>query len=285
MIEDEGEYDVGDDDPGAALNVEDDVATTPAANADDATEVAQYIRPEVLDLYEVYSYRHAAAILGTSFRAEFDELQDALMAFRLTRREIGLPGGNESIIPKKIARSLRPLGWAEARVQGDLLVRMQKYDEEFEGNKVRKLKRPEVETRTLQNFIDGHKIDFVKGQVAFDLEWNSKDQTFDRDLYAFRAFHDCGLIAAGVMLTRGASMSTIFPSIPLLDKAGNPVLEKTGRKNGQVKDVRAKYGASTTWMGKLLYRLNAGRHGGCPVLAFGITPAVLDEEGRGNVEA
>jgi hypothetical protein len=38
-----------------------------------------------------------------------------------------------------------------------------------------------------------------------------------------------------------------------------------------------KYGAATTWMGKLLYRLNAGRHGGCPVLVFGITPEVIED--------
>lgn len=30
---------------------------------------------------------------------------------------------------------------------------------------------------------NGHNIDFLKGRVAFDLEWNSKDQTFDRDLF------------------------------------------------------------------------------------------------------
>ena len=43
------------------------------------------------------------------------------------------------------------------------------------------------------------------------------------------------------------------------------------------KTVSAKYGASTTWMGKLLYRLNAGRHGGCPVLVFGITPKLIED--------
>ena len=38
-----------------------------------------------------------------------------------------------------------------------------------------------------------------------------------------------------------------------------------------------KYGASTTWMGKLLPRLNSRRNGGCPVLAVGIRkPCVVD---------
>jgi hypothetical protein len=39
----------------------------------------------------------------------------------------------------------------------------------------------------------------------------------------------------------------------------------------------AKYGASTTWWGKLVYRLNAGRNGGCPVLALGITPTCVTD--------
>jgi hypothetical protein len=39
----------------------------------------------------------------------------------------------------------------------------------------------------------------------------------------------------------------------------------------------SKYGASTTWMGKLIYRLNAGRNGGCPVLAIGIKPTAVSD--------
>ena len=146
--------------------------------------------------------------------------------------------------------------------------------------KARKIKRAEGEPRLIENFIDGHKIDYVKDRVAFDLEWNSKDQTFDRDLYALRAFHECGLISAGIMATRSASLNPVFEVVPQLTKTGEPDLHKTGAKAGQPKNVRAKYGASTTWMGKLLYRLNAGRHGGCPVLVFGITPKLITDWGQ-----
>ena len=41
--------------------------------------------------------------------------------------------------------------------------------------------------------------------------------------------------------------------------------------------VKSKYGASTTWMGKLKYRLDSRRQGGCPILAIGI--------GKENVKA
>lgn len=245
-----------------------DVDLTPETNADSPADIEKYISEDVRELYDVYSYRHAAAILATSFPDELEDLERALLAFRISKRDIGMPGGNESEIPKKISQTLRPAGWVEARIQGDLLVRMQEYSEEFqEDGKVKKIKYPEKEARRIENFIDGHKIDYVKDRVAFDLEWNSKDQTFDRDLYAMRAFHECGLVSLGVMLTRSEKLNPVFERIPQLDKSGNEV----GRT------VRAKYGASTTWMGKLLYRLNAGRHGGCPVLVFGITPKLITD--------
>lgn len=256
----------------------DDVALRPGPNADDAADVARYISAEVRSRYEVYSYRHAAAILATSFPGELAEIERALLDFGMTTRDIGMPGGNESDIPKKYSHLLRPHGWVETRIQGDLLVRMQEFDEELLANgKTRKLKRPEGEPHLIENFIDGHKIDYVKGRVACDLEWNSKDQTFDRDLYAMRAFHECGLISAGVVVTRSASMNPVFDVVQQLDKSGNPEFIKDGPRAGQSKPVKAKYGPSTTWMGKLLYRLNAGRHGACPILVFGMTPKLITD--------
>lgn len=257
---------------------QDDVALRPGPNADSRADVERYISAAVRERYDVFSYRHAAAILANSFPDQLAQIEQALLAFQITVRDIGSPGGNESDMPKKFSRTLRPAGWVEARIQGDLLVRMHEFDEEFLPNgKTRKIKRPPAEARTIENFIDGHKIDYVKGRVAFDLEWNSKDQTFDRDLYALRAFHECGLISAGVMVTRSASLNPVFEVVPQLTKTGEPELHKTGPKAGQPKNVRQKYGASTTWMGKLLYRLNAGRHGGCPVLVFGITPKLISD--------
>lgn len=230
------------------------------ATADAEAEVSRYIDPRVLGRYDVYSYRHAAAILATAFPEELGEIQQALLEFRITTRDIGTPGGNESVIPKKFSNLLRPKGWIEARIQGDLSVRMiTKHEKHEEGKSL-----------VLESFIDGHKIDYVKGRVAFDLEWNSKDQTFDRDLYAMRAFHECGLISVGVMVTRSEKLNPLFDDLPQLDKNGRQIK----------KSVKAKYGASTTWMGKLLYRLNAGRHGGCPVLVFGITPKVIEDLDR-----
>lgn len=253
-----------------------DVASRPGPNADSAVDVARYISPEVLARYEVHSYRHAASILANEFPRELADIQDALMRFSITPQEIGMPGGNESDIPKKISGILRPRGWLEARIRANLVVSMEEFDERMSENRSIKYKVADRASRTMENYIDGHKIDYVKGRVAFDLEWNSKDQTFDRDLYAFRTFHECGLISAGVMLTRSGTLNPVFRTISQLTKSGLPELHTSGKRSGTPKTVEAKYGASTTWMGKLLYRLNAGRHGGCPVLVFGITPQVIE---------
>jgi len=266
------------DDDNTPLEEAEDVSLRPGQNADAREDFEHCISADVRDLYDVYSYGHAATILKTSFPTELAEIEEALRNFRITVTDIGMPGGNESIIPKKYSRTLRPLNWTETRIRGDLAVKMEEYDEVFlRSGKVRKTKRSESVPRVIKDFVDGHKIDYVKGRVAFDLEWNSKDQTFDRDLYAMRVFHECGIISAGVLVTRSAKLNPIFQHVPKLTKEGETIKLVKGPHAGELETVRAKYGASTTWMGKLLYRLNAGRHGGCPMLVFGITPALIED--------
>ncbi len=178
-----------------------------------------------------------------------------------------MPGGNESEIPKKINRFLRPRNWHETKIQGDLVIRVTEQSEHLVGKTWKKYSLPQKEAKTITNYIDGHNIDYIKGRVALDMEWNSKDQTFDRDLYAFRIFHDCGIISVAVLITRSEKLIPIFDKVPKRKKDGTIESES----------CKSKYGASTTWMGKLIPRLNAGRHGGCPVLVFGIRPDVISD--------
>jgi hypothetical protein len=190
-----------------------------------------HVPADVREFYDVYDYKHAAAILSTEFPSEFGEICAALKKFRFTQEDITTPGGNESRIPKKFSDILRPMGWRESQLKAKLV----------------------VDDNVISH--DTHKVDYIKNRVAFDLEWNSKDQTYDRDLYAFRTFFEYDKISVGVLVTRSNSLDSYFSSL--------------GNK------IKNKYGASTTHMGKLLPRLNAGRNGGCPVLVFGITPKLL----------
>lgn len=250
-----------------------DVATAPSETADPPDIVRRKIPEDIFARYEVHSYRNAAVILGETRREEFDEILEALRGFSITTDLIRKAGGNESDIPKLLSASLRPKGWHETIVQGDLLVRL-RWREQTGTRGGKPTFEQRSSERLRERYLDGHKIDYVKGRVAFDLEWNSKDQTFDRDLYAFSAFSQCGVIDAAVLVTRSADLNPVF-------RALGPALKRNGdidmKPDGTPRMTRDKYGASTTWMGKLLYRLNAGRNGGCPVLAIGITPACITD--------
>lgn len=143
-------------------------------------------------LYEVVDYRHALSILQVSNSAEFHELLDALLSLRISVDDIKSSGGNESNVPKLFASSLYKEGWKETKISGDLLIKLIAKNHDGQGYL--------EEERTIFNFLDGHRIDFVKNRVAFDVEWNSKDQTFDRDLFAFGAFYQANIIDAAVLV-------------------------------------------------------------------------------------
>jgi len=207
----------------------------------------QLIPDSIANKYEFYNFNSAVEILTQSYPEEFQEIVRTLEQFEIGVHDILERGGNESPIPKKLSGFLRPLGWKEIEISGDLVVRL------LEGKSRKEIHRE----FTLSEFISGHKIDYVKGDIAIDMEWNSKDQTFDRDLYAFRTFHECGVITCGVIITRSEKLNRVFESL------GN--------------DIKKKYGASTTWMGKLLPRIHARRHGGCPLMVVGLTQNTVSD--------
>jgi hypothetical protein len=256
-----------------------EVATEPADTGDPTAIVEAKVPEDIRNRYEIYSYRNAAAILSETRKAEFEDLLAALRAFKITTKMIRTAGGNESDIPKLFTNVLRPLEWHETVVQGDLVVKKTWRAPVGIVARGKKAGKPiigmKTTTVTREKYLDGHKIDYVKGRVAFDLEWNSKDQTFDRDLYAFSAFFQCGVIDVGVLVTRSESLNSVFRALGDALKRDGVTVDLG--KNGRPKQTFQKFGASTTWMGKLLYRLNAGRNGGCPVLVVGITPNCIED--------
>jgi hypothetical protein len=276
LEDDQSELEDGVPDLEAEISQE-EIAHAPGETGDPASVVEAKIPQDIRDRYEVYSYRNAAVILSETRKEEFADLLDALRAFKITTTMIRTAGGNESDIPKLLSSTLRPLGWHETVVQGDLLVKLIWREQVDVIQKGKNAGKPKFAKKSRElrreKFLDGHKIDYVKNKVAFDLEWNSKDQTFDRDLYAFSAFAQCGVIDAAVLVTRSGSLNDVFKKLgPSLKKDGKSIEYKS---SGKPRMTMEKFGASTTWMGKLLYRLNAGRNGGCPVLVIGITPKCI----------
>jgi hypothetical protein len=103
-----------------------------------------------------------------------------------------------------------------------------------------------------------HKIDCLKGRVALEIEWNNKDPFYDRDLNNFRLLFDLRAISVGIIITKSDDLRPVF--------------------EGLGKSVWNKFGTSTTWMHKLLPRIEGGGGGGCPILVFGITKKLYDSE-------
>lgn len=110
-----------------------------------------------------------------------------------------------------------------------------------------------VDTRTIKS--PTHKVDCFKNKIGLEIEWNNKDPFFDRDLNNFRLLFDLRAISVGVIITRSNELQDIFNK---LDK-------------GQ------SYGASTTHMSKLIPKIEGGGGAGCPLLVFGITKKLYDE--------
>jgi len=101
-----------------------------------------------------------------------------------------------------------------------------------------------------------HKVDCVKNKVALEIEWSNKDPFYDRDLNNFRLLFDLRAISVGIIITKSDELSEIF------------------KKLGEF----GKYGWSSTWMCKLLPRIEGGGGGGCPILVFGITKKLYVED-------
>ena len=227
---------------------------------DSLETVKKLFSEDILKKFEIYSCRNAAAILSTNFSKQFSELINALEQIEITSDMIRELGGSKGLVTKYLETLFSESDWIETRITADLHVTLKQTNKHgiTEEKYVRK------------GFLDGHRIDFVSSKVALDFEWNSKDQTFDRDLYAFSTFYNAGAIDVGVILTRGKSLNNEFFS-----KLGR-VLNKDGTEGeGNVVD---KFGASTTSISKLLPRLNAGRNGGCPILAVGITTSCIKDD-------
>lgn len=101
-----------------------------------------------------------------------------------------------------------------------------------------------------------HKVDCFKNRIALEIEWSNKDPFYDRDLNNFRLLFDLRTISVGVIITKSDELRETFSEL----------------------GIWSKYGTSTTWMSKLLPRIEGGGGGGCPLLVFGIRKSLYDPE-------
>jgi hypothetical protein len=151
--------------------------------------MSQLLPPFIRENYEVHQWRHAIAILASDYPQEWQEVLEALSAFRLYRSEVVNPGGSKSRVAKRIDGGLIEMGWREQSFKTKIV----------------------IDDRSLDS--PTHKVDCFKNCVGLEVEWNNKDPFFDRDLNNFRLLFDLRALSVGVIVTRCDELQTIFNSL------------------------------------------------------------------------
>lgn len=211
----------------------------------DLTESFSGVLPaSLLALYEVREVRRATEIIAATSPNEFAEILKVLSEFKLTKTDITDPGGSKSHVARRLDEAFRKLGWREGRHDIRIVSELKRMPYRAAGETKAEL----VKTSVLN---EGYKVDNVKRRIALDIEWNAKDGNLDRDLAAYRALYDSGIITAGVIITR---------------------TQDDLRRLAKRLKAERKFGTTTTTnLLKLEPRLTRGDGGGCPILAIAIT--------------
>ena len=151
--------------------------------------------PRISDRYELREVRDAAAVIKSTNPSEFKEIVEVLSDFKLTKPDILTPGGGKGPVAKRLDETFRAHGWREGRYDRKIISTLRRMPYRKAGE------RQAIEEHT-EVVSEGYKVDNVKGKIALDVEWNAKDGNLDRDLSAYRALYEVGIITAGVIVTR-----------------------------------------------------------------------------------
>lgn len=197
--------------------------------------------PSVRGLPAGYTYgvtRYADVILAHAFPTLFGEIVTALESFTISfPQEIKVGGGGRALHTARFDGLLYDQGWNKHNVR---------IEKQIDGSPI---------FRTRSHEIDVFKLgedEWYPG-IAVEMEWNNKDPFYHRDLNNFAGLHNEGVIAVGVIVTRGPKLQA------KLTRAANAgCIEKS------------KYGTSTTHWDKLIPIVNLGGGGQCPLVLVGI---------------
>lgn len=221
-------------------------------------ETCTYEDPIVLDpkiraRWAFLETSSAAAVLRSVCPSEWKDITQVLAEFALDPRSWLKKGGNRGDIAQQIDGMFGALGWRETRVdlvtQGVLLSKSLDVIERL----------PAVEQ-------EGYLVDNFKGRVALDVEWNAKDGNLDRDLSAYRAWHEAGVISAAVLITQDRlGLKTLAERLWADHQAALPEDQKTAKLPIDLNT------STTTNLEKAALRVRRGVMGTCPLLIVAAT--------------
>jgi Restriction endonuclease BglII len=217
------------------------------------------LAPAIRSRWRFLETSSAAAVLRSVCPDEWNEITEVLATFSLNPMRWLKKGGNRGDIARDIDNMFAERGWREIRVdlstQGILVSR--------QGEVVETL--PSLHQ-------EGYLVDNFKGRVALDVEWNAKDGNLDRDLSAYRAWHEAGVISAAVLITQDRlALKVLAERLWSEFQNGRPEDERSAR-------LPIDLGTSTTTnFDKAALRVRRGVMGTCPLLIVAATPATWNQ--------
>ncbi|MGJ8517611.1 BglII/BstYI family type II restriction endonuclease [Carnimonas bestiolae] len=205
---------------------------------------------EVRNRWKFIETSSAAAVLRHVCPNEWNDIVDVLRTFSLDPKQWLKKGGNRGDIAKTIDGMFSERGWQEIRVdlatQGILMTK---------GGK-------EIE-RLEEVYQEGYLVDNFKHRVALDVEWNAKDGNLDRDLSAYRSWHEAGVISAAVIITQDrVALKALAEE---LWSTHQETLEEHERSPKLPIDLNT---STTTNLEKAALRVRRGVMGTCPLLVI-----------------
>lgn len=223
-------------------------------------ETNTYDNPAILetDVRQRWGFREtssAAAVIKAVCPGEWADIREFLTTFSLDPQFWLKKGGNRGDIAKMIDERFARWGWCETRV--DLHTEGILYAKD--GHEIGRL--PVVRQ-------EGYLADNFKGRVALDVEWNAKDGNLDRDLSAYRSWHEAGVISAAVLITQDRqNLKKLATKIWSDYQQTLPANQKTS-----VLPIDLNT-STTTNLEKAELRIRRGVMGTCPLLVIAATDA------------
>lgn len=215
--------------------------------------------PAVRARWKFLETSSAAAVLRSVCREEWNDIVHVLTNFALAPSRWLKAGGNRGDIAREIDDMFAARGWREIRV--DLHTHAILLDK----------KEVIIETRPVTK-QEGYLVDNFKGRVALDVEWNAKDGNLDRDLSAYRAWHEAGVISAAVLITQDR-VELKFLAEKIWSDYQNTIASEL-RSNKLPIDLNT---STTTNLEKAALRVRRGVMGTCPLLIIAACAATWDQ--------
>lgn len=238
------------------------------------------IPKEVLKKYTFQEVRSAAGAISASCASEWEDFLECLSKFRLKTEDLMVSCDRKSRVVETLENLFYAQGWIETRVDTEQIIyKVPKGDSESVPYKLSGMtleerihvreKYSHISSESL--FQEGYLIDALKGRLAVDIEWNAKDGNLDRDIAAYRAWYDLGVIDGAILITKEMKSCK-----QLVSELWDRYVQKHPELDGLPGPVDLGTSTTTT-VEKAQERIKRGDAGGCPILLVGITSQCWDQ--------